>query len=178
MTALDELELTREQVRLLQEALQRSQEALQRSEELLAIAPAFFGFLSLDGKVIDCNGLALAVIEATPEQVFGMHFWEAPWWRSVPHSASQVREAVASAAAGQASHFEIAYWAIAKGVGGKRWVALDIRPLRDPGGTIARIVATGVDITEQQQAQEALRRSEDRLWATIEELKKVKRADV
>jgi PAS domain S-box-containing protein len=148
--------------------LERLRAALRHAEDLIDIAPAFFGFLSLDGAVTSCNRLALEAIEATADEVYGQLFWEAPWWRALPRSASTVREAVAQAAAGQAAQFDVEYWSIQGGVGKKRWVALAIRPLLDAGGRVNRISATGVDITEQQGGQEALRRSEDRLWQAIE----------
>jgi PAS domain S-box-containing protein len=146
----------------------RLKSALQEAEDLLNIAPAFVGFLSPDGAVLGCNKLALQAIEATPEQVVGKLFWETPWWKSLPRSASQVNEAVTEAVQGRPSRFEVEYWSIQRGMGQKRWVQLEIRPLMDDAGQVSRIAATGVDLTDQQETQEALRRSEDRLWHAIE----------
>lgn len=146
-------------------ALRRS---LRNAEALLEIAPAFFGFLSLEGIVLDVNQLALNVIEATREQVVGQFFWEAAWWKPVRRSAVSVQEAVREAASGTEARLEIEYWSIREGNGQKRWVDLIIRPVRDNEGSIARLAATGVDITEHQDAKEALRRSEDRLWESVE----------
>jgi CheY-like chemotaxis protein len=50
-------------------------DALRARDALIAIAPAFFGFLSPDGFTTDINDLALQVIEATRDQVVGKLFW-------------------------------------------------------------------------------------------------------
>src|SRR5450631_4118499 len=153
---------------LLRQEVARLEGALREAEALLSIAPAFFGFLSPEGAVLRCNGLALQVVEATGEQVFGQLFWEAPWGASLGNSAARVQEAVAEAAKGQSSRFDVEYWAIQGGVGSKRWVNLAITPIFDEDKKVSQIAATGVDITEQQEGQEALRRSEDRLWEAVE----------
>jgi PAS domain S-box-containing protein len=162
------------EVRHLRQEVARLTDALRDAETLLSIAPAFFGFLSPEGVVQRCNALALQVIESTADQVFGTRFWEAPWWASLPSSAAQVQEAVRQAASGQASQFDIEYWAIRGGVGGKRWVTLMVSPLFDQERKVTQLVATGIDITEQQEGHEALRRSEDRLWAAVEASEKAK----
>jgi PAS domain S-box-containing protein len=167
----DRLELER-----LCEEVARLQKALRESEDMLGIAPAFFGFLTLEGVVQSCNQLALQAIEAAAEEVVGRVFWDGAWWQPLPRAAAAVREAVAEAALGRSSHFDTEYWSIQGGVGRKRWVSLGISPVRDERGNISRIAATGVDITEQQEGQEALRRSEDRLWEAVEASEEAKRS--
>jgi PAS domain S-box-containing protein len=162
------------EVRQLRQEVARLTEALRDAEALLGIAPAFFGFLSPEGNVLRCNALALQVIESSADKVFGTRFWEGPWWASIPTSAARVEEAVRQAASGQASQFDIEYWAIRGGVGGKRWVTLVVSPHFDQERRVTQIAATGIDITEQQEGQEALRRSEDRLWAAVEASEKAK----
>jgi PAS domain S-box-containing protein len=146
---------------------------LRATEALLDIGPAFVGFLSLEGAVTICNNLALAVIEATREEVFGQLFWEAPWWRSLPASATRVRDAVKAAALGVSSNFDVEYWAIQEGVGRPRWVALGVTPFKDARGRVVRIAATGIDITERQEGQAALRRSKEELLSSEEHLRRI-----
>jgi PAS domain S-box-containing protein len=135
-------------------------EALRARDALIAIAPAFCGFLSADGFITDVNDLALHVIEATREEIIGKLFWEAPWWAPLPQSVARVREAVAEAAAGGGgSQCDIEYCALQGGVGQTRWVVLGITPFRDEQGKVFRIAATGTDITERRQAEESLRLS-------------------
>ena len=42
------------------------------------------------------------------------------------------------------------------------WLAIDIRPLRNHDGQITNFIATGRDVTERRQAEDALRASEER----------------
>jgi PAS domain S-box-containing protein len=157
---------TRE-VNMLRSEVARLQETLRETQEMLSIAPAFFGFLSTEGAVLGCNALALQAIEATPEQVYGRLFWEAPWWRPLPESAARIRQAVLSAAKGQSSNFDTEYWSITQGQGQKRWAAIGVSPVMDEQGGVARVTATGIDITERQLSEEALRRVEEHLRKTV-----------
>ncbi|HEX4445314.1 MAG TPA: response regulator, partial [Polyangiaceae bacterium] len=131
-------------------------EAVRDRDDLIGIAPSFFGFLTPDGLVTAINDLALRVIEAERDQVVGQRFWEGPWWASIPESAVRVRTAVEEAALGRGSHFDLEYWAVQRGIGRKRWVALAIEPFRDADGKVQRIAATGSDITERELARAEL----------------------
>src|SRR6478672_2597228 len=126
-------------LRRLQEENARLREANRGLEELIGIAPAFFGFLSPEGVITGLNDLALQIIEADREAVIGLHFWDAPWWASVPASAQRVREAVVRAGLGVASEFDIEYAASERGQPQRRWVALGITPFSDPSGRVVRI---------------------------------------
>ncbi len=134
----------------------RLKSAVAALEDLIAIAPAFFGILSPEGVIIDLNDLAVRVIERTREQVVGRLFWEQPWWSPIPASAARIRQAVADAADGRAAQFDIEYCAVQDGVSARRWVAFSMTPLYDERGKISRMAATGVDVTERRQTQEAL----------------------
>jgi len=147
--------------------VKRLEASAQVTEAMLDIAPAFVGFLSPEGAITACNDLALQVIEAKAEEVVGQLFWEAPWWKPLPESAARVREAVSAAALGRPSNFDIQYWAIQDGVGRRRWVALGIAPFKDARDRVTRVAATGMDITERQEGQDALRRSQDHLRQAV-----------
>ncbi|HEY3319845.1 MAG TPA: PAS domain S-box protein [Planctomycetota bacterium] len=57
---------------------------------------------------------------------------------------------------------------LARGAGGameEAWLDFVIQPLREPDGTIQRIFAHGVDLTERKLAEQALRRTADELAA-------------
>lgn len=134
----------------------RLKSAVAALEDLIAIAPAFFGTLSPEGVILDLNDLAVRVIERKREQVVGRRFWEQPWWSPIPASAARIREAVADAADGRASVFDIEYCAFEDGASARRWVAFSMTPLYDEAGRISRMAATGIDVTERRQTQEAL----------------------
>jgi signal transduction histidine kinase/DNA-binding response OmpR family regulator len=124
-------------------------DARDRRDALIAIAPAFFGFLSPDGFTTDVNDLALQVIEATRDRIIGKLFWEGPWWASISQSAARIREAIAEASAGRASQFDIEYCGYQGGVAQTRWVAFGLVPIRDVHGKVFRLAATGMDITDR-----------------------------
>ena len=143
---------------------------LRTVEDLVAIAPAFLGFVSLDGVILSINDLALQAIDARRDQVIGTVFWDAGWWSPLPDSAARVREAVSDAAHGTPTHTDLEYWAIVGSRGSRRWLALDIGPIRDAAGTIVRIGVSGIDITERVAAREALSRSRALAAETSERL--------
>jgi len=144
-----ELERLREENAMLKSALQSAQ-------DLIQIAPAFFGYLSCDGQILDLNDLALQAIETSREQILGKIFWECPWWQSIPESVHWIREAVTAGRDGKTSRFDIEYCAINLGVAQKRWAAVSVAPLHDQLGLVTRMVVTGIDVTERKQTEAAL----------------------
>lgn len=145
-------------------------DALAQTQNLLAIAPAFIGFLSLEGVILDLNDLALRIIEARKDDVVGRRFWEAPWWAPVPESAARVRGAVEQCAAGRTASLDLEYWSSSDGAGSRRWVALALTPLHGAGGAVSVLAATGIDITDRRHSEEALRRNQRQLDAILEHL--------
>ncbi len=139
-------------------------------EDLVAIAPAFLGFVSLDGLILSINDRALQLIDASRDQIIGAVFWEAGWWSPLSDSAARVREAVNDAAHGTPTHTDLEYWAVTGSRGSRRWLALDIGPIRDAAGAIVRIAVSGIDITERVIARDALSRSRALAAETSERL--------
>lgn len=150
--------LEHESVRLRKEVEVLKQE-LQSAQALIRVAPAFFGFVSLEGKLLDLNELALQIIEARRDEVVGRVIWECPWWQSLPEPARRMREAVAAGARGCASQFDIEYRAIEGGVAQLRWVAITVTPLADQAHQITQIAVSGIDITERRLAAQEIERS-------------------
>lgn len=67
----------------------------------------------------------------------------------LPTSSVRIREAVAEGAAGRPSRFDVPDWAIQKGEGQLRWVAIEVTPFpSESSGTVARLAIAGGDITE------------------------------
>lgn len=126
------------------------------SQELLAIAPAFVTFLDPHtARVTHINDLALKVIQAQRKDIEGKIFWECDWWFKAPQGvAEKIREAFARAVQGERSRFDVEYWAANASAGGEtRWVAFQMVPIRDDRGQIARLAASGIDITERKNAE-------------------------
>ena len=137
----------------------------------MRIAPAFFGFVSPRGEVLELNELAVRVIGARREDVIGAIFWDAPWWSPLPASAARMRAAIEDAGRGRPSQFDVEYWAHTPDdpAGQVRWVAAEVRPMPGPGSEVERIVVTGVDVTDRRAAQSALVLERNKLNALFEE---------
>jgi PAS domain S-box-containing protein len=151
-----------ENARLRKEVAELKQ-ALQSTRDLIQIAPAFFGFVSPEGKVRDLNDLALAIIEARRELIVGRLFWECPWWSSLPLSAERIREAVSQGAQGLASQFDIEYRAFEGGKPLSRWVAVAVTPFKDSSSRVTHLAVSGIDITERKLAVQEIGRSREDL---------------
>jgi PAS domain S-box-containing protein len=70
----------------------------------------FVGVLDPDGTLREANDTALSVLADEPEAVLDHPFWEAPWWTPDDDSVATVRDAVETAADGQAVQFECDYF--------------------------------------------------------------------
>ncbi len=114
------------------------------------------GYLSPDGKLLAANASSLAVIEATPDRVLGMNFWEAPWFSETPGMSDQVKIAVEAAAAGQATRTQVT----ANMPGGPRDFDFSIRPVLDNAGHVIGLVPEAIDITRQRRTEAALRQAQ------------------
>ena len=113
----------------------------------------FVGLFTLDGKLIDCNGPAIATAGLRIEEVLGKLFWETPGWAHAPSEQAQVRSRMMRAAQGEVVRFETSVLDQ-----NKRRMMIDFTfgPLRDQQGTVCNIVGHGVDITGRKEAEASL----------------------
>ncbi|HYD99665.1 MAG TPA: PAS domain S-box protein [Alphaproteobacteria bacterium] len=134
--------------------------ALARSERRFrAIFDTAFqltGLATLDGTILVVNRAALDAVGATQEQVAGTKMWDAPWWAASPEEARRVREGVAQVAAGGFVRYESDLLLPA----GRRIFDFSMKPVLDEHGAPAYLVAEGRDITDQKQAEAALRQAQ------------------
>jgi PAS domain S-box-containing protein len=121
---------------------------------------AFVGLFSVDGVVIDVNGVPLRASSLRREEVIGRRFIDLPWFAHSAAERGRIADGMARAARGEKTHFETT--AVAAD-GQLRFVEAAFAPLRDSSGAITHVVGTGLDTTAGKQAQTALARSEARL---------------
>ncbi|NNL84299.1 MAG: PAS domain-containing protein, partial [Myxococcales bacterium] len=120
---------------------------------------AFVAVLDPDGPVLDVNLPALRVADLSASDVRGKLFWDCYWWSFSDAVAREVQNDCLEASRGQTIRRD----AVVRITGdGRMMVDFQITPARDARGNIAYLIASGVDVTTTRQAEEALRRSDEK----------------
>ena len=106
-----------------------------------------------NGIVLEANDAAVAFAGVDRGALVGRPFWMGDWWRASTRTQSDIKGAVASAAAGQFVRFEVETRNI-----GDRPVRLDlsVKPIKDNDEPITMMIVEGRDITEKLEAEEKL----------------------
>ena len=149
---------------------------LQRFRALVDIAPAFFAFLDLEGRVTEINELSLRVGRASRENIIGRLVWEGPWFQGIPESAEKTRDLVFRAARGECARSTFQIADASASADARRWVKVEVTHFIGTEKTTDRIAITGIDITEQIAAIEALATERERLRRSEERLSQATRA--
>ncbi len=119
----------------------------------------FIGLLDIDGRTIDANRTALALVGRTLADVVGKPFWDTPWWTHSPELQARLKDAVGRAAKGEFVRFEAFH---PDGEGRIHHVDFSIKPVRDADGRIEMLIPEGHDISERKVAEtEARQRLEE-----------------
>lgn len=126
----------------------------------------FIGYLDLEGRVLSANKPALQFINANAEEVKGLAMWNTPWWEYADVRQQELRTAVAQAAKGESSRFEVVFDAPAET---PRVFDVSIKPVRDEKGVVLNILAEGRDITKLKQVQQELERLNEQLEQRVHE---------
>ncbi len=141
----------------------QAQEALQESERkaraIFDISFGFIGLLSPDGLLLDANRTALDFAGVSLTEVAGKPFWECPWWTHSPADQELVRTGIRAAAEGRLVRFKTTN----RSADGKsRIIDFSLKPVLDDSGHVVLLIPEGRDITEGEQMEEALKRSEEK----------------
>ena len=137
----------------------RAEDALRDSEtKLHAIFDHHYqltGLLDGQGRLLAANKTALEYAGVDAAEVIDRYFWDSPWWDA--SQESQLRGAVARAAAGEFVRFETTH---PTKDGKVRYIDFSLSPVKDDNGNVIYIVPEGRDVTDIKQSEEALRKSE------------------
>ena len=119
----------------------------------------FVGLMTPQGILIEANRPALAAAGLRPEDVLGKPFEDTYWWAYSPDVQQQLREAIARAARGEASRYDVQVR-----VAEHQFVDIDfsLQPLRDEAGEVVSLVPSASVITERKRTENALRESNEK----------------
>jgi len=110
------------------------------------------GLVNTDGILIEANQTALDFIGADREDIVGKMFWTTPYWSHSKALQTQLKKAIADAAAGNFVRFEAEHF----GINGRRDIDFSIKPVQVADDTVM-LIAEGRDITESKQAAKEIR---------------------
>jgi two-component system, sensor histidine kinase and response regulator len=140
---------------------QTAVQSQQRLRDLIdGLGPSMFvGLMTPDGILIEANRPALTAAGLEPEDVLGKPFEETYWWTHSPAVQQQLRRAIALAAGGEPSRYDVQVRA-----GEDRFIDIDfcLQPLRNEAGEVVLLVPSGSDISERKRSENALRESNDK----------------
>lgn len=122
------------------------------------------GVIGRDGKLLEIDDGSLRIAGVTREDVIGQHYAECPWWTYDEKTPLLIRQTMDRAFAGETVRFDIAISAAGQEKANDR-LTIDfmVTPVRDQNGRVTHLIASGVDISDRVEAEEARKDNEERL---------------
>jgi PAS domain S-box-containing protein len=145
----------------------RAEEALKRERDfvstLLDTVGALVVVLDLEGRIVRFNQACQATTGYRAEEVAGRRFWD---FLLLPEEVAPFKEVFHHLAAGRSPSMFKNFWMTKDGQ--KRLISWSNTALTDSEGRVAYVIATGIDITEQERIAQALKESERRYGSLFE----------
>ena len=126
----------------------------------------FVGVLTRDGTLIEANRAPLEAAALSPAEVLGKPIWDTYWFNYSSEVQSHLRTVIDRANLGESSRYDVEV-RMAGGV--MMMIDFMIEPLRDETGEIQFLIPSAVDISERKNAEQVLRKQNQRLrllWET------------
>lgn len=125
--------------------------------ELIDNLFSFVGVLTPEGLVIEANRTALRAADLRTEDVLGKPVEDSYWVSFSEASRAGIREVVRRAAAGESVRQDLE---IRIAQGGLITIDFSLVPVREHGGRVTKLVASGVDISERKRTEVGLRQAQ------------------
>ena len=147
----------------LQDRTRELKQAHDFTEAVVDIVGAVIIVTDIQGKIVRFNRACEHVTGYTASEALGRYFWD---FLLLPEERPGVKQAFSQLTAGQfPNHYEN-YWLHKNG--SKRLLAWSNTCIADPEGKVEYVIGTAVDITEQRQAEAALRHSAEKYRTLME----------
>jgi PAS domain S-box-containing protein len=142
------------------DALREARQTEKRLRDIIdGVGPSIFvGLLTPDGILLEANQSALNASGLSASDVIGAAFADTFWWTHSRAVQDELRTAIARAARGDASRYDVQ---VRGADGGLIDIDFSLQPLRDSRGTVVFIVPSGIVITERKRMETALRESNE-----------------
>lgn len=128
---------------LAEQALADAEQFLRRVLDSLF---TFVGVLDPEGTVLEANRAPLDAAGLSFDDVLGRKFWDCYWWNYDESVSTELRTAVAQAAAGESVRYDVP---IRVAGDARMWIDFQIVPLRGADGTITHLIPSALDITDR-----------------------------
>jgi PAS domain S-box-containing protein len=148
--------------------LKQSEDNLRRERDfiatILSTAGALVVILDREGRIVRFNRACERLTGHSFEQAEGRYFWD---MFPTPEKAGSVRAVFGQRKVGLFPYEYESSWAAKDG--SRRRIMWSNADLLDSGGSLEYVIATGIDITERQRAEEALKKAHDELELRVQQ---------
>ncbi|MBD3883881.1 PAS domain S-box protein [Phormidium tenue FACHB-886] len=112
----------------------------------------FVGLLKPDGTLLEANQTILEFGGIQLADIVNRPFWEARWWTISEATQTQLKAAIAQAAAGEFVRYEVNVRGAGETVA---TIDFSLKPLKDETGAVVLLIPEGRDISDRKQAEQA-----------------------